>query len=426
MLTAYRILTNILYPFLFIFLLVRIFSKNEDPMRFGEKILVKKFKAKRILNLKLIWFHAASIGEFKSIIPIIKNLNSEYKNFQFLITTNTLSSSAIALTELKKFNNAQHRFMPFDINFLIEKFIESWKPEKIFLVDSEIWPNLIIKAHEKRIPLGLINARLTKKSYLRWSRFPKTAKKIFNFISLSLCANKETQKYLNKLHARNIIYAGNIKFTNNIQLIKFKNNNDKILSKLRFWLAVSIHKEEEIFCLKTHIELKKRYNNIVTIIAPRHLNKIERIKKLSENFKLKTQILNDNDEISNNAEIIIINSFGVLQKYFRYAKSVFVGKSMIKRLENDSGQNPIDAAKFDCKIYHGPYVSNFNEVYEILKKENFSYLINNYNELCHNLIRDLQNPVKKNILGSNSIDNLGKEILSNTMIEIKKFLNDKI
>ena len=99
---------------------------------------------------------------------------------------------------------------------------------------------------------------------------------------------------------------------------------------------------------------------------------------------------------------------------------------MIKRLENDSGQNPIDAAKFDCKIYHGPYVSNFNEVYEILKKENFSYLINNYNELCHNLIRDLQNPVKKNILGSNSIDNLGKEILSNTMIEIKKFLNDKI
>ena len=99
---------------------------------------------------------------------------------------------------------------------------------------------------------------------------------------------------------------------------------------------------------------------------------------------------------------------------------------MIKRLENDGGQNPIDAAKFDCKIYHGPYVSNFNEVYEILKKENFSYLINNYNELCHNLIRDLQKPVKKNILGSNSIDNLGKEILSNTMIEIKKFLNDKI
>ena len=113
----------------------------------------------------------------------------------------------------------------------------------------------------------MINARLTKKSYLRWSRFSKNSKKIFNFISLSLCANKETQKYLNKLHARNIIYAGNIKFTNNIQLIKFKNNNDKILSKLRFWLAVSIHKEEEIFCLKTHIELKKRYNNIVTIIA---------------------------------------------------------------------------------------------------------------------------------------------------------------
>jgi len=175
MILLYRVLTNLIYPFIFIFLFIRIFKKKEDPERYKEKIFVKHFNINKSKNLKLLWFHAASIGEFKSIIPLIKEIKSEKKEYEILITTNTLSSSLIAKIELKKFNHVHHRFMPFDINYLIDNFLALWKPDKIFLVDSEIWPNLILRANQKKIPLALINARLTRRSFKNWLTFFKTA-----------------------------------------------------------------------------------------------------------------------------------------------------------------------------------------------------------------------------------------------------------
>ena len=161
MLLVYRVFTNILYPFLFLFVYLRVLLKKEDSKRYKEKLLVKNFNVRKSYNKKLIWFHAASIGEFKSIIPIIEKLNINKKEYQFLITTTTITSGNLAENELKRFNNAQHRYIPFDVNYLVDKFLDIWKPEKIFLVDSEIWPNLILKANEKKIPLCLVNARLT-------------------------------------------------------------------------------------------------------------------------------------------------------------------------------------------------------------------------------------------------------------------------
>ncbi len=424
MILAYRVLTNILYPVILIILIFRVFLKKEDPNRYKEKIFVKHFNVRKNINLKLVWFHAASIGEFKSIIPIIKSLN-ERENIEFLITTTTLSSGNLAKEEFKKFENVHHRFMPFDINHLVEKFLNSWKPEKIFLVDSEIWPNLILKAKQKKISIALINARLTERSFHRWCKFPKTAEKIFDVFDLCLCSNNETKKFLEVLKAKNIKYAGNIKLINEIKTNALNENNHKILANSRFWIAASIHKNEDTLCLNTHIELKKKYKDIITIIAPRHINRVKKIKSLSENLNLKTQILNENENIFSDTEVVIINAFGVLQDYFQLAKSVFIGKSTIKNLKNDSGQNPIDAAYLNCKVYHGPYVSNFNEIYEILKKNNISNKIENYYELSKNLALDLKKSGKIFNQNSNSVHSIGKKVLQNTMEIINNFLNDK-
>jgi len=425
MILAYRIFSNFLYPFLVIFLFFRIFLKKEDRKRFKEKIFIKNFNFKKKTKYRLIWFHAASIGEYKSILPIIKNINEKKENIEFLITTNTLSSGHLAEIDLKKFDNVVHRFMPLDVEFLIENFLNTWKPDRIFLVDSEIWPNLILKAKQKRIPIALINARITKKSFRRWISFPKTASKIFSIFDLSLCSNQETKVFLEKLKARNVIYEGNIKLIKETNKEKLNENDLKILSKSRFWLAASIHKEEDVFCLQTHKELKKYYDDIITIIAPRHLDRVEKIKLLSDNLNYKTQILAKDDYIRNDVEIIIINSFGVLQNYLRYAKSVFIGKSIIKRLKDDSGQNPIDAAYLGCKVYHGPYVSNFYEIYEILNKNKIATKINNYNELSKNLINDLQDVKKIKSYNASTIQTLGQNILFNTMKILENFLHDK-
>ncbi len=426
MILLYRVLTNLIYPFIFIFLFIRIFKKKEDPERYKEKIFVKHFNINKSKNLKLLWFHAASIGEFKSIIPLIKEIKSEKKEYEILITTNTLSSSLIAKIELKKFNHIHHRFMPFDINYLIDNFLALWKPDKIFLVDSEIWPNLILRANQKKIPLALINARLTRRSFKNWLTFFKTAKTIFGAFDLCLCSNRETENFLKRFDAKNIKYEGNLKLINEIDKRDLGTINSDVLSNSRFWVAASTHKEEEIFCLKTHLELKKNYNDIITIIVPRHLDRTQKIKKLSLSLNLKVQVLNENDKILDNKEIIIVNSFGVLQKYFYYAKSVFIGKSAIKRLKNEGGQNPIDAAKLGCKIYHGPFVYNFEEIYEFLEKINISKKIESFNDLSTHLKEDLKKPKKDQNNNIDQIKNLEKNILFKTMRIINKFIDNEI
>ena len=255
MILAYRILTTIIYPFLLIIIIIRIFLKKEDPNRYKEKIFSSTYNTVKRQNRKLIWFHAASIGELNSIIPIIQKLNYYKHTFEFLVTTNTLSSGKIAERKFSKSENIYHRYFPFDINFLVKKFLRQWRPDFIFLVDSEIWPNLILNAKKIGIPLCLINARITSKSLKRWLKFPRTAKKIFNSFDLCLSSNKETEKFLRDLELKNVHYHGNIKFFNNIEEYNINNINKDVLTNRKFWIAASTHPGEEELCFKTHLLL---------------------------------------------------------------------------------------------------------------------------------------------------------------------------
>ena len=422
MILFYRVLTHLIYPFLFVIVLLRVFLKKEDPKRYKEKILISHFNVKRNYEQKLIWFHAASIGELKSILPIIKKLNSDNSLREFLITTSTLSSSKIAELEFKEMRNISHRFLPYDVDFLINSFLKMWRPNYIFLVDSEIWPNLILKAKKFSIPVAIINARITSKSYNKWNKFPKTAFKIFSSIKLCLTSNKETKKFLESFKVKNVFYYGNIKFINDINKNEITNLNENKLINTPFWFAESTHNGEEELCLKTHHFLKDKYKNILTIIAPRHIERSKEIKSLCEKYKLNSQILNYDELIKPNVEIVILNSFGVLQNYFKYAKSVFIGKSTIQSLEEVGGQNPLEAVKLNCKIYHGRYVYNFKDIYEILENNNISFKIKDHEELGRYLEKDLDPAQKKVDNISEIISVLSDKTLVNTLREIDNFL----
>ncbi len=426
MILFYRIFTTVLYPFLFLLIYLRMIFKKEDPLRYKEKILASQFNVNKNISQKLIWFHAASLGEFKSIIPIINNLNKKYQNLKFLITTSTLSSGNLAKIELRRFKNTEHRYMPYDVPFLINNFLDLWKPDKIFLVDSEIWPNLILKTKELNIPIALLNARLTSKTFKRWMLFPKIAKKIFGIFDHCICSSNETKKNLEKLELKKVYFKGNIKFINQLDNNEIKNINENILIKKRFWFAASTHKEEEIFCLKTHLRIKEKYKDIVTIIAPRHTSRASKIQSLSNKLNLNAQLLEKDEKIINDKEIIIINHYGVLQNYFKFAKSVFIGKSIIKRLQNDGGQNPLEAARLKCKIYHGPYVYNFEEIYKILGANNISKEVENFEDLSKNLIVDLENPTKRENQNSQSINSLSEKTLADNMKLIENFIFDDV
>ena len=420
----YRTIAFIIYPLLIILIFFRKIFNKEDKDRYKEKIFSSSFRVKRTNGLKLVLFHAASIGEFKSIIPIIKELEKKNENLEFLVTTQTTSSANLANIELKRFKKATHRYLPLDVNFLMKKFLSHWKPDAIFLVDSEIWPNLIFLANRRGIPLGIINARITRKTYDRWKLFPKMARSIFGLFDLCIVSNTETKKYLENFNAKNVFYFGNLKFCENLEKTQFFNKNSKFLESNKFWLAASTHEGEDDFCLNTHIELRKKIKNVKTIIVPRHISRVKRIKKMGESLNLTCQILNPDEEMLDNKEIIIINSFGKLQSFYKYSKSVFIGKSIIKKFEDVGGQNPIEAAKLGCKIYHGPYVYNFKDVYLILAQKNVSKQVNNYRELVENLIFDLNNSKENNLEFISLTNQLEQKILNDSMEKINFFINE--
>jgi len=422
MIFCYSFFTFFFYPILVLIIYFRKLINKEDQNRYKEKIFFSSLSPKRKSGSKLVWFHAASIGEVQSIFPIITRLNKTKRNLEFLITTVTLSAGDLVEKKFGKNHNIHHRYFPIDVKFLIKKFLDVWKPNLILFVDSEIWPNLILEIKKQKISSIIINGRITKKSFDRWMLVSRFAKKIFNTFDLCLASSNESKKYLKKLNAKNIKHIGNIKLSTSVDLNKIKNQNENIFNKKRVWCAASTHEGEEFLCLRAHINLKKVYRNLLTVIIPRHINRTNDISKLCAGLDLNFQVLTSTTFIKKDKEVIIVNSFGALQQYFKYSKSVFIGKSTLSRFKQVGGQSPIEAAKLGCKIYHGPYVYNFKEIYKLFKSYKICKKIKSGKDLTKKLMIDLKSPKSNHHITNNKINNLGKRILNNTTKEINKFL----
>ena len=422
MLIIYRFITFFFFFLFIITIFLRKILNKEDKSRYKEKIFSKYFFPRKQKKKKLIWFHAASIGEVQSIFPIISKLKKNNKNFEFLITTVTLSAGRLVHKKYINTFDVNHRYFPIDVRFLVKIFLDEWRPFLILFVDSEIWPNLISEIKARNISSVLINGRITKKSFKRWIIVSSLAKEIFNTFDLCLSSSKESMKYLRQLSVRNLKYIGNIKLASQLAEEPGDKKNKNIFNKKKVWCAASTHEGEEIFCLKTHVNIKKIYKNLITIIIPRHINRSNEINLLCKKFDLNSQILNNNQSIDKRKEIIIINSFGSLPRYFKYSKSVFIGKSTLKKLDQVGGQNPIEAAKLGCKIYHGPYVYNFKEIYELFKSYKIAEQIKDEKDFYNKLIEDLKKPKIKNNKINKIIDRLGKKILNDSVKEINKLL----
>ena len=421
MLFLYKILTVVLYPFLIALILFRRFLGKEDLNRFKEKIF---FQKKEIISDKLIWFHAASIGEINSIIPVVKYFLEKNKDLKILITSVTLSSSKIFKDQFKNDKNIIHKYFPMDISYLVRDFVIKWNPKLVVFVDSEIWPNCIFEIKKKNIPIILLNARITDKTCKRWLLFKNFAKEIFSSFDICIASSLNSKKNLESLRANNIKYYGNLKYVDSPKKIeKLEKSLTDSLENRKIWLAASTHKNEEKFCFNVHKNLKKEYTNILTIIAPRHINRIKEIIVEASSSNLKYQIVSNNNElIKNDTDIVLINSFGLLNSYYNYCKNVFIGKSLIRNLILEGGQNPIEAARLGCKIYHGPYVYNFLEVYEFLKTNSISEEIKNPDELSSKIIHDINSKLKIEDSKIKKIDIFGKDILNNTIQRLEEFI----
>ena len=416
----YKFITFFFYPFAPIYLYFRKIRKKEDSIRYKEKLA--KINIERGDGF-LIWFHVASVGEAMSILPLIDGCIKEKKINRILITSITLSSGKILE---KRFNNnpkINHQFLPLDIISLINKFLNHWKPNLSIFIDSEIWPNLILKISEKKIPLLLVNARITKKSFDRWKLVMGFAKKIFGKFDLCIASNNESENFLKILGSKNIKNYGNLKFSNIKNDIKKLDLNflNKIKNR-KVWCAASTHPSEEIICAEAHLKIKKNYNNILTIIIPRHIDRVKAIKEELSKFNINVLLVTELNNFDDKTDILLVNSYGEALKFYDISKYVFLGKSLVQSLIKDSGQNPIEPARLGCKILHGPYVSNFTETYNYLKKLGITKEVNDSNKLSLSLIEELQKDKPKNHEIALKIENYGQNILNNVIMELKKYI----
>ena len=410
----YRILVNLILIFSPIIVLVRLLKRKEHPIRFKEKF---GFYSKKKLNGKLIWFHGASVGEILSIVPLIEKLENNKKIKQILITSNTLSSSKI-LSNLK-LKKTIHQFFPIDTNHHTQKFLNYWKPSVAIFVDSEIWPNMINNIKKRPISLMLMNARITQKSFKKWKVFPMNAKKIFQKFDMCLSSSLRSSRYLRLLGAKKIKFIGNLKFTEseNNKNDLHKTLKKKILSK-KVWCASSTHNKEELICANVHKKLKVKHKNLLTILIPRHIDRTTEIVNQIKKLNLKIHLHNSKNKIERDTDIYLVDSFGQTKSFFKICKTVFLGGSIIKH----GGQNPLEAARFGCKILHGPHIWNFDEIYSLLKKNKVSSKVITSNQLTHAVNKMLNNKNKNRNLEL-KIKSLGNKILTSTLNEVNIYIN---
>ena len=352
----YRIISELFLLISPIIILYRVFIGKENIARFPERYA---FNSKKRVNGKLIWFHCSSVGELISIVPLLEKLETNVKISQILVTSNTLSSSKIfGKLSLKK---TIHQFLPIDNKMIIRKFINYWRPSVFFLCESEIWPNLIKEINDKNIKLILINGRMTLRSFRKWKNIRSFSKYLFGKFNLCLSQNNETYTRLKILGA-------------------------------------------------------KKIKNLISIIIPRHIERTNEIKINIEKSDLITHIHSSNKKIKKDVDIYIVDTYGELNKFYKISKLVFMGGSLIKH----GGQNPLEAAKLGCKIIHGPFITNFSDIFKKLKLLGISRMFYNYSKGTK-LVSDSFR-YKKLINENKKLMNYGEKILNLTYQEIIKLI----
>ncbi|WP_440693189.1 3-deoxy-D-manno-octulosonic acid transferase [Candidatus Pelagibacter sp. HIMB1695] len=387
------------------------FNGKEDPIRFKEKLCIYSKKN----NLNSIWFHAVSVGELMSILPILNILEKNKQIDQIIVTSSTISSAKIF--EKQKFKKIVHRYFPIDTDFLNKKFINYWKPKAAFFVDSEIWPNMFKNLKKSNIPVILLNARITKKSFKRWFLIKNFSNLVFKNISLALPSNTETKNFLKKLGANKIKFIGNLKYYG---LSKINNNKKNILKNkfknFKVWCAASTHEGEEILISNVHKNLKRKQKNLITIIIPRHIDRVEKIIELMNKNQLEVIRHSSNKNINKNTDIYLVDTYGEASNFYDLSNVCFMGGSII----NHGGQNPLEPARLGNYILNGPNIGNFKEIYEFLSKNNMSITTSNLDKIQKITEKKLNKKISN--LNKIKIIKIGEKILNGNMIYINKFI----
>lgn len=383
-LRLYRGLTRALSPLAPLLLRYRERKGKEDPDRRGERL--GEVSVAPPVG-RLVWVHAASVGETNAIMPIIHALREHRRSCNILLTTGTVTSAKLAAERLPE--GARHQYLPIDTPGAVDRFLKSWRPELAILVESEIWPNLIMSLSDRAIPVVLVNARMSKRSYQRWWKRRNMARQIFSRFSLVLAQNESLTRRFRSLGARTVVPAGNIK--NDAPPLPI---DDQEIIRLQseiggrpVFLAASTHPGEDEVIIEAHKQARETHADLLTIIAPRHPHRSGNIAALARLGDVPASVRSKEEPISTETGIYVADTIGELGMFYRLSTLALIGGSLVEH----GGQNPIEALNESTVILYGPHTANFDDAYREIAKHDAGVLVNNAQALGETVARLMSN-----------------------------------
>jgi 3-deoxy-D-manno-octulosonic-acid transferase len=338
----------------------------------------------------LFWFHAASVGETNAILPLIEELKRRHPALNILLTTVTVTSAKIAATRLPE--GAIHQFVPLDSASFCRRFIEYWRPDLGLFTESEIWPNLIVEATDRKVPLVLVNARMSLRSCRRWARLSSLSKPVFSRFDLVLTQNWRIAKRLTSLGARRATITGNLKFDAPpppVDMAALESLRPALASRPVF-LAASTHPGEDEVIARAHEMLRSAMPSLLTVIAPRHPNRGDAVASLLAEHHLPAARRSAGEAIGDQIQIYLADTIGELGLFYTLAPLSFIGGSLVSH----GGQNPIEAVKLGSGVLSGPHTFNFPETYQLLQRYQGCRLVSGPEELAAALKALFENPAE--------------------------------
>lgn len=360
LISAYRAATWAAAPFARLLLASRLKRGKEDAARLNER-----FGRTETARPKgpLVWLHGASVGEMLSLLTLIERLRG--RGFHVLLTSGTVTSARLATERLPA--GAIHQFVPLDSSVFMRRFLRHWRPNLVLLAESELWPNLITEVNARRVPLVLVNARMSARSFKSWRRLPRSAAALLARVDLCLAQGEGDGQRYGKLGAPRVTVTGNLKFDAPPPPV-----DGAAADALRqatagrpMLVAASTHEGEDEVVIAAHRILRETIPDLLTIIAPRHPQRGRAVIEAANAAEVPAALRSDGYLPDRGTELYVADTIGELGLFYSLAPVALLGRSVV----GHGGQNPIEPAKLGAALLHGPHVGNFEEVYQRLDAE---------------------------------------------------------
>ncbi len=364
-LSGYRWVGTAVYPLVWSYLALRAARGKEDRARRQERY---GFPSAARPQGPLVWFHAASVGETMSVIPLIKEIHR--RGIAVVLTSGTTTSARVVAERLGDI--AIHQYVPLDFKPAVSRFLDYWEPDLAIIAESEIWPMTIMELGKRHIPQILVNGRLSDRSFARWKKRPNLADAIFENLALVIAQSEADAERFSALGALPVMVSGNLKVDTDappVDSAVLRQYRQQIETR-KTWAAISTFEGEEAAAGSVHLALKER-NALLTIIVPRHPERCDAIEAMLVAKGLTVARRTRNDPVTPETDILLGDTVGEMGLYLRLTDVAFVGRSLF----GEGGQNPIEPAMLGCAILSGGNVQNFRETYQTLAKNGSAKIV---------------------------------------------------